>query len=211
MLICEHFKINRGACTLKGHITLNRGERVALFAPSGSGKSTFLEALAGFIPFEEGRLLWHEEDLTSLEVGTRPISYLFQEGNLFEHLSVFENVALGVSKEINKAQSQRRVAQMLERFEIVGLSKRPAATLSGGQKQRAALARCLLQAKPILLLDEPFNGIDDTTKEILYAALQEQTSSIIVLTTHNPLDIDRLATRTLILKNGMIIPAVSSF
>jgi thiamine transport system ATP-binding protein len=211
MLICEDIKIKRGACTLTGHVTLNRGERVALFAPSGSGKSTFLEALAGFVPFEEGRLLWHQEDLTSLEAGTRPISYLFQEGNLFEHLTIFQNVVLGVSKELNRIERQRRVDQMLARFEIANLSKRPAATVSGGQKQRAALARCLLQEKPILLLDEPFNGIDDTTKEILYDVLQEQTTSIIVLTTHNPVDIERLATRTLTLKDGMIMPSDSSF
>jgi thiamine transport system ATP-binding protein len=117
MLICEDIKIKRGACTLTGHVTLNRGERVALFAPSGSGKSTFLEALAGFVPFEEGRLLWHQEDLTSLEAGTRPISYLFQEGNLFEHLTIFQNVVLGVSKELNRIERQRRVDQMLARFQ----------------------------------------------------------------------------------------------
>lgn len=207
MLICEHVKIIRGECVITGHVTFNTGERAAIFAPSGSGKSTFLEALAGFIPFKEGRLLWHQEDLMPLEVGARPIAYLFQEGNLFDHLSVFQNVALGVSKNIHKAQRKNRVQQMLERFDIGALSKRPAGTLSGGQKQRAALARCLLQEKSILLLDEPFNGIDEGTKEVLYAALKEQTNSLIVMTTHNPLDIERLATRTLTIKDGVFVCA----
>ena len=134
------------------------GARAAVMGPSGAGKSTLLEALAGFVP-AEGRMEWDGAPLSG-PPGARPVAMLFQDGNLFPHLSVRRNAGLGIRPDGRLGRADRaRVDEALGRVGLSGMEDRLPAALSGGQRGRAALARALLMRRPLLLLDEPFAAL----------------------------------------------------
>lgn len=166
-----------------------RGEIVALIGPSGAGKSTLLSLIAGFIAPEGGQLLVDKRSILNLAPAQRPFSMLFQEHNLFAHLSVRENIALGLHPglKLNSAENERLV-QAARRVGIGGLLARKPDELSGGQRQRVALARCFVQDKPIWLLDEPFSALDPVLRaEMLSLVKQlanEQQKSVVMVTHH---------------------------
>src|SRR5690606_13523714 len=128
--------------------------------PSGAGKSTLLYLVAGFLAPVSGRIVIDGADVTALPPESRPVTTVFQEHNLFPHLTVFDNVALGVSPALKlDATARRRVGEALERVHLAGLDHRRPGELSGGQRQRVTLARALVRQRPVLLLDEPFTAL----------------------------------------------------
>ncbi|WP_435165383.1 thiamine ABC transporter ATP-binding protein [Falsirhodobacter sp. 1013] len=184
------------------------GERIALIGPSGAGKSTLLMALAGFVPLAAGAIRWNGRDLTSLPPAERPVATLFQEQNLFPHLTVAQNLGLGLSPRLrlDKAQTAR-LAEVLERVGLAGMETRRPAQLSGGQQGRAALARALLQGRPILTLDEPFAALGPKLKADMLDLVTEVTTGITVLmVTHDPADARRFARRTVVVADGVAHP-----
>ncbi len=190
-------------------LSIHPGEKVGLVGPSGSGKTTLLNILAGFVFTDGGRILLNGKDHTKTLPHERPVSMLFQENNLFEHLSVAENMGLGLQPNLHLSQKQQDEVQALA--QNVGLQEylgRMPAELSGGQKQRVALARCLLRNQPILLLDEPFSALDKPLRREMLALLEqihEQKQLTIVMVTHQPDELEDFATRFIRLEQGKIM------
>ncbi|WP_208978583.1 ATP-binding cassette domain-containing protein [Pseudovibrio denitrificans] len=156
MLKLESCIIANGAFQLHANVSMEAGSSVAVIGPSGAGKSTLLEAIAGFRQISKGHVSWMGQDLTELAPGKRPIAMLFQDGNLFPHLTAEQNAALGLrpSGKLSKTE-QAQVSAALERVGLAGMGTRKPAELSGGQQSRVALARVLVQHRDLLLLDEP--------------------------------------------------------
>lgn len=174
------------------------GEVTAVTGASGSGKSTLLDLIAGFLQPSAGSIRLGDTDLLPLSPEARPVSVLFQSETLFEHLSAAQNVALGLPSHLPRREAADQVRQALAEVGLPELEAQRAATLSGGQKQRVALARTLLRARPVLLLDEPFSALDDETRATirrLVKMLTEQKRWVTLLVSHHAEDVAALARR----------------
>lgn len=187
-------------------ITVAPGEIVGLTGPSGSGKSTLFDLIAGFLTPDSGDITLDGASILCLPPERRPVSIVFQSDNIFDHLSAGTNVALGLGGRVKP--NDGRVVDALDRMGLHGLAPRRAANLSGGQKQRVALARTLLRDRPVLLLDEPFTGLDaDSAATVLQAilALVKERNWHAIVVSHQSEDIDALCTRRYRLDGGRTI------
>lgn len=185
----------------------NAGEITAVSGVSGSGKSTLLDLLAGFLEPTSGRVMLDGQNLLPLRPEARPVSLLLQSESLFDHLTAASNVALGLPPGTDKAQARLRIAAALSEVGLDGIGDQPAATLSGGQKQRVALARTLLRARPILLLDEPFSALDDETRAVIRDLVRTLTLRHgwhTILVSHHADDVEALASRRYVLEDGRL-------
>lgn len=184
-------------------------EKIAVIGASGAGKSTLLNLIAGFELPESGEIWLNGENQTYLEPHQRPVSMLFQENNLFPHLTVEQNIALGLKPGFNLSERERRLVQ--QAASAVGLdaflSRKPTA-LSGGQKQRVALARCLLRDKPILLLDEPFSSLDPELRLEMLDLLDKlctEKQLTMLMVTHQPNELKGRIDRILTVERGRLV------
>lgn len=191
--------------TLTADLTVPRG-RHAVIGASGSGKSTLLALVAGFLAPSRGRLLWDGQDMTAMAPGKRPVSILFQHNNLFPHLSVAQNVGMGLRPDLRLDRAQRaRVARVLDQVGLSGLGARRPDALSGGQQSRVALARVLLRARPLLLLDEPFAALGPALKAEMLALLSQiAADTTVLMVTHDPADARAFAPDTLLVEGGRV-------
>ena len=210
MLTLDALHLNQGDWHLTAHATIPTGARVAIIGPSGAGKSTLLAALAGFVPPTSGRILCQDQDITQTAPGLRPLSILFQDQNLFGHLTVAQNIGLGLSPSLRLTPADHTaVAQALDQ---VGLADKHAArpgTLSGGEQSRVALARVLLRARPLLLLDEPFSALGPALKSDMLAFVDQiatQTGATVLMVTHDPDDARALCPLTIVVADGIATP-----
>ena len=152
MLFVEQLQTQRQGRQFEFSLRLQPGEIGLLLGRSGSGKSTLLEMLAGFVPFTAGTLLADSQNIAALPPAARPFTMLFQQNNLFEHLTVRQNIGLGLRPNLKLSRlEQNALQQAAERLQISELLGRLPTSLSGGQQQRVALARCLVRRKPYLL------------------------------------------------------------
>lgn len=210
MLTLENLELRQVDFRLTADWQVKPGARVALIGPSGAGKSSLLSAIAGFFPPTSGRVLWHDTDLNTQPPGERPLTILFQDQNLFPHLTVAQNVGLGLRPDLRLTQSQHSaVADALKRVGIDGLQARKPAQLSGGQAGRVALARALLRARPLLLLDEPFAALGPALKAEMLALVDKvatETGATVLMVTHDPADARRLAGETVLVADGIAHP-----
>lgn len=182
-------------------ISVEAGEIVAIVGQSGSGKSTLLDLIAGFLTPLSGHIMIDHRALETLPVEARPVTILFQQHNLFEHLSVEKNILLG-----RKDAKVKEVEAILKEVGLEGFAKRKALALSGGQQQRVALARALLRQQPILLLDEPFTGLDSDTKEQMLTLVKEITQKHqlhTIMITHDKAD-TAIATSVYTMRDGVL-------
>lgn len=206
----EHLVLTEPGFRLVADWSVPAGARVALIGPSGAGKSTLLNAIAGFVAPASGRILWNGADLARVAPGERPLSILFQDQNLFPHLSVEQNLALGLSPQLRPdAATRDRVAAVLAQVGLSGFGPRRPAELSGGQQGRAALARVLLRARPMLLLDEPFAALGPALKAEmldLVAEVAADTGALVLMVTHDPADARRFAEWTVVVADGVAAP-----
>lgn len=206
MLRCEDLTIRLDGFRLGADWALDPGERIAVIGPSGAGKSTLLMAIAGFVAPEKGRISWHGQDLGPLSPGERPISILFQDQNLFPHLTLLQNLALGLSPDAKALVRDRSTLETaLDRVGLGGLGDRRPGNLSGGQQGRAALARALLRARPILLLDEPFSALGPALKTEMVELVDEiatETGALVLMVTHDPQDARQFADRVILVAEG---------
>ena len=183
------------------------GEITAVSGQSGAGKSTLLDLIAGFLTPSSGTLTLDGADLIPLPPEARPVSILFQSETLFDHLTAARNLALGLPKSAPRDEDDKRIAAALAEVGLPGIEAQRAATLSGGEKQRVALARTLLRDKPVLLLDEPFSALDDSTRSAmrdLVRGLTERHRWITILVSHHADDVAALATRRYRLEDGRL-------
>ncbi|UBO73381.1 thiamine ABC transporter ATP-binding protein [Aeromonas rivuli] len=184
------------------------GQITALIGPSGAGKSTLLGMIAGFVPVESGALTFCDEDLLPLGPAARPVTTLFQDHNLFLHLSVFDNIAIGLHPGLRLNPAQRQ--QVTDAARRVGLGEmltRLPEQLSGGQQQRVGLARALVRGKPLLLLDEPFSALDPALRREMLAevaGLAREQNITVLMVSHNPEDAELIADQLLFVDEGRI-------
>ncbi|MFV0513519.1 MAG: ATP-binding cassette domain-containing protein [Jhaorihella sp.] len=208
MLRFEDVTIRNGAFQVTADLAIEAGSLVAVIGPSGAGKSTLIEAIAGFLPVISGRITWQGSDIGDTPPGKRPVAMLFQDGNLFPHLSVAQNIALGLRADLKLDPGQKdQVARAIDRVGLAGMEGRRPAALSGGQQSRAALARVLVQARPLLLLDEPFAALGPALKADmldLVAGLARETGATLLMVSHDPGDARRIADQVILVEGGRV-------
>ena len=184
------------------------GERIAIVGPSGAGKSTLLNLIAGFVLPTRGEVWLNGENHTQSAPYERPVSMLFQENNLFPHLTVQQNLALGLKTSLKLTSlEQDQIERVADAVGLTSFLSRLPNSLSGGQKQRVALARCLLRDKPILLLDEPFSALDPELRMEMLNLIDELCHSknlTLLLITHQPSELTGKVDRMLRIENGRI-------
>jgi sulfate transport system ATP-binding protein len=185
-----------------------RGEIVALLGPSGCGKTTLLRILAGLETADAGEVSFEGTDVTRTPAAARRVGLVFQHYALFEHMTVFENVAFGMRVRGSPAARVReRVGALLERVGLASLAARAPSQLSGGQRQRVALARALATEPRVLLLDEPFGALDAGVRKELRSWLRQlhsETRVTTVLVTHDREDAFDLADRVALMNGGRL-------
>lgn len=210
MLHLDHLILSEPSFRLSANWTLQTGLHAAVIGPSGAGKSTLLNAIAGFVTPKSGRIRWNSDDLSALPAGNRPLTILFQDQNLFPHLTAEQNLALGLSPRLRITADQRdQLQNALARVGLSGLGARKPAQLSGGQQGRAALARALLRARPMLLLDEPFAALGPALKAEMLDLVTEvasESGATVLMVTHDPSDARRFAQQTILVADGIAHP-----
>ena len=189
------------------------GALCGLIGPSGGGKTTLLHAIAGFERPSGGTLRFAGRDLIPLAPAERPLSILFQEHNLFPHLTAAQNVGLGVDPRLRLSETQtREVETALERVGLAGLGQRRPAELSGGQRQRVAIARALVRKRPLMLLDEPFGGLDPGLRREMIALvdkLRRAEGLTVLVSIHTPEDLDAAAELMAFIDEGRVLAVAS--
>ncbi len=189
-------------------LTVPRGALCALIGPSGGGKTTLLHAIAGFASPASGDIRFDGRSLLTLPPAKRPLSILFQDHNLFPHLTAAQNIGLGLDPRLRLTPGQqRRVDDALARVDLAGMGRRRPAELSGGQRQRVALARALVRDKPLMLLDEPFTGLDPGLRAgmmELVDRLRREAGLTVVMAIHAPEDAASVADLVAFIDEGRV-------
>ena len=188
-------------------LSLEDGHVLAVLGPSGSGKSTLLRAVAGLEPPTSGRICWDGEDLAGVPTHKRGFALMFQDGQLFNHLTVARNVgyALRLRRTPNAAA---RVRELLALVGLEGYADRLPATLSGGERQRVALARSLAVQPRLLLLDEPLSALDAGLRERLAADLRDilrAAGTTALMVTHDHEEAFAVADRLAVMRDGRVV------
>lgn len=185
---------------------IKAGETVAIVGESGAGKSTLFQLLSGFEYPKSGEIILNNINHTFNSPNLRPISLLFQEHNLFNHLTVWQNLALGIrpNLKINWTE-QEKIKGLLKQMNLSNYSETYPENLSGGQKQRVGLARCLLRQRPILLLDEPFSAFDPHLRQEMFHLikdLHQKEGFTLLLITHQLNEFPDFFSQIFTIKNG---------
>ncbi len=189
-------------------LAVPEGALCAVVGPSGGGKTTMLHAIAGFEPVTGGRVSFRGEELTALPPSRRPVSILFQDNNLFPHLSAAANVGLGLKPSLRlDAADRERVGEALAAVDLADEAQRLPGELSGGQRQRVALARALAMRRPLLLLDEPFGALDPGLRAAMIAltdSLRRAHGLTVLMTIHTPGDVAHVADLVAFVAEGRV-------
>jgi spermidine/putrescine ABC transporter ATP-binding subunit len=190
-------------------LTFGEGEFFGLLGPSGSGKTTLLRAIAGFVQPDAGEIRFDGEDIRAKPVHRRDIGMMFQNYALFPHLTVFDNVAFGLSVRGRPAREIRgEVERLLGLVRLAGLEGRRPSQLSGGQQQRVALARALITRPRVLLLDEPLGALDKRLRQQMQIELrqiQREVGITTVFVTHDQEEALTLSDRIAIFDEGRAV------
>jgi len=208
MLTLDKIQFERPSFKINAAFQVMKGETVVLMGASGSGKSTLLSLIAGFDQPTQGRLLYEGGDITKRSPRLRPFTMLFQDNNLFPHLSVVANVGLGLGTLRLSHKDKIRVEESLERVGALSLKNRLPAQLSGGESQRVALARSLLMHHKLLLLDEPFAALGPGVRQELLSLLlklQKEQGLTLIMATHSPEDACLFGGRLLFMEGGSLV------
>jgi molybdate transport system ATP-binding protein len=206
-----HIQKDLGNFSLNLSLCLQKGMTV-LFGPSGSGKTLTLHTIAGLVEPDSGMIrvngtvYFDKKGGANLPIPRRQVGYVFQEPSLFPHMTVFENIAYGISG-LPSEEMRRRVKNIIEKMRLGNLEKNFPNQISGGQKQRVALARALVTSPLLLLLDEPFASLDHPVREKLRLDLlriKEEDHVPIVFVTHDVEEAFILADEVVVLSNGKV-------
>ena len=208
MIDLRESRVTLGGFRLDVSAQVAKGTRVALLGASGSGKSTLLSLIAGFLTPDAGEVWLAGQDATAMPPARRPVSILFQDGNLFPHLTVSDNVALGLRPDLRLSEAQRQtVTDVLYDIGLGPMADRRPRDLSGGQQSRVAVARMLLRDRPIALLDEPFAALDPGLRAEVLGLVDAKARArglTIIMASHDLRDAERLCDRLWLMEAGQI-------
>ncbi|ADN37170.1 ABC transporter related protein [Methanolacinia petrolearia DSM 11571] len=210
MLELKDISIKLGEFSLeKINLSIEKGEYVVILGPTGAGKTIVLETIAGIYPPDSGSIELNGEDITFADPKDRNISMVYQDYMLFPHLSVYENIAFGLSVKKNPADEiEKKVSEVAGILGISHLLHRSVINLSGGEKQRTAISRAIVMEPDVLLLDEPLSALDVRTRERLRKELKRlhmRFKTTVLHVTHNFEEVFSLADRVAVLNQGKII------
>jgi spermidine/putrescine transport system ATP-binding protein len=189
-------------------LSIRDGEFFSLLGPSGCGKTTSLRMIAGFVEPDEGRILLQGRDVTTVSPNKRPVNMVFQQYALFPHMSVYDNVAFGLSvKKVPRSEHRPRIEELLRVVSLEGYEKRKPRQLSGGQQQRVALARALVNRPAALLLDEPLGALDVKLRKQMQLELkriQHDLGTTFVYVTHDQEEALAMSDRIAVMDAGRV-------
>ncbi len=191
-------------------LRLDDGHVLAVLGPSGCGKSTLLRAVAALEPLTGGAVRWDGRDLSGVPTHRRGFALMFQEGQLFDHLTVARNVGypLRLRGDLGRRARKMRVRELLDLVGLGGYSQRLPRTLSGGERQRVALARSLAADPRLLLLDEPLSALDAGLRTRLAADLRQilrEAGTTALLVTHDQEEAFTVADRLAVMRAGKVV------
>jgi thiamine transport system ATP-binding protein len=206
MLTLENLLITQGDFSLRANWSVAPGQIVALIGPSGEGKSTLLSCMAGFLAPSAGHIVWSGARIETTPPNARPFAMVFQDHNLFPHLDAYQNVALGRDPGLRLTSGDRAdIDNALAQVGLAGLATRKPAQLSGGQQGRVALARVLVQDRPIMLLDEPFAALGPALRAEMLELVRDiaqAKGATVLMVTHNPDDARHVADQVILVAQG---------
>lgn len=209
MLVIENCRLSWPDFEADYSLSVRSGALCAVVGPSGGGKTTLLHMIAGFEHPQSGRMSFDGRDLLPLAPAKRPIAIVFQDHNLFPHLTAAENVALGLRPSLRlSTEEQAFVTETLEAVGLEGFGQRKPGEMSGGQRQRVALARALVSGRPLILLDEPFSSLDPNLRRSMIRLVDElrrKRHVTIVMSIHTPEDVADLADQMAFVANGRVV------
>ena len=194
------------------NIAINQGELISLLGPSGCGKTSLLRIIAGLDFADSGTILFHGLDVTQLTAAERKVGFVFQNYALFRHMTIFDNVAFGLtvqpkSQRLSQSEMKQKVMELLQLVQLEHLANAFPDQLSGGQKQRIALARALAVKPDVLLLDEPFGALDAQVRKTLrrwLKNLQRELNITTIFVTHDQEEALEVSDRIVVMNKGKI-------
>jgi thiamine transport system ATP-binding protein len=209
MLLIEKCRLSWPDFQADYSLSVAAGSFCAVIGPSGGGKTTLLHMIAGFETPESGALSFAACDLLPLPPARRPVAIVFQDHNLFPHLTAARNVGLGVRPSLRLSEAEQGlVDETLSAVGLDGFGNRKPGEMSGGQRQRVALARALVSRRPLLLLDEPFSSLDPGLRRgmiRLVDTLRRRRGITVVMTIHTPEEVVGIADRMAFVTEGRVI------
>ncbi|MCR8631770.1 MULTISPECIES: sulfate/molybdate ABC transporter ATP-binding protein [Paenibacillus] len=209
-IIAKHLMKSFGSfqATKDVSFEIEKGKLIGLLGPSGGGKTTILRMLAGLEDADSGEILFHGNKVNHLPPQQRGIGFVFQNYALFRHMSVYDNIAFGLTvQKRSKQEIKSRVSELIELTGLKGLEKRLPHQLSGGQRQRVAFARAIAPEPQLLLLDEPFAAIDAKVRKELRTWLKEMINRVGITTifvTHDQEEAVEVADEIMIINQGIL-------
>ena len=189
-------------------LEIEKGERFTLLGKSGCGKSTLLRLIAGFETPDEGQIFIEGTEVSSLPVEKRPVGLIFQTYALFQHMTVYENIAVGPRvRKIPEPEISKQIDELLEITQLKDLKNSYPQNISGGESQRVALARAVINRPKILLLDEPLSALDPSLRQHLREELVEMQKTLgitFLFVTHDQEEAMSMGNKMCIMENGSI-------
>ena len=208
-------KIDKLTCSFDSfntnfNLKISNSGIVGVVGRSGSGKSTLLNLIAGFIDPQSGKIIYNDSNLNDLESSQRDLSILFQNFNNFDHLTIFENIILGIDPQMRKTTNNLRIVRdILKKLSINLDIETKLNLLSGGEQQRVSIARCLIRKKSLLLLDEPFNSLDPGLRNNLYkdvvSMAKKTPNQLTLISSHLIEELKKITNSFIFLHKGRIV------
>jgi thiamine transport system ATP-binding protein len=209
MLKVKQLKYKFDKTTFEFNFDLTDNNIVGVIGKSGSGKSTLFNLLAGFLKPNNGSIFFNENNITYLKPPERNISILFQDHNNFNHLTIFENIILGIDPDMKQNQNNFKIVKnIMKKVSLnIDLNKK-VSDLSGGEQQRVSIARSLLRKKSLFLLDEPFNSLDPGLRKTLYEDVKKMSLNnrlITLISSHLIDELKNVTDKFLFINKGKIV------
>ena len=209
MLKVKKLKYKFDNTTFEFNFDLNSNDIVGLIGKSGSGKTTLFNLLAGFLKPNDGSIFLNDNDITYLKPPIRNISILFQDHNNFNHLTIFENIILGIDPDMKLTQNNLKIVKNIMKKVSLNIDlRKKVSDLSGGEQQRVSIARSLLRKKPLLLLDEPFNSLDPGLRKTLYEDVKKMSLNnrlMTLISSHLIEELKNVTDKFLFINKGKIV------
>ena len=209
MLKVKQLKYKFDRTTFEFNFDLTDNNIVGVIGKSGSGKSTLFNLLAGFLKPNNGSIFFNDNNITYLKPPERNISILFQDHNNFNHLTIFENIILGIDPDMKQNQNNFKIVKnIMKKVSLnIDLNKK-VSDLSGGEQQRVSIARSLLRKKSLFLLDEPFNSLDPGLRKTLYEDVKKMSLNnrlITLISSHLIDELKNVTDKFLFINKGKIV------